>query len=155
MKVGDKVKCVSCSQMNEGGFTVGNNYTAFRVDDTHMTLLNDHNKEVDVRLTDSLLAKFDPVTEKQPEQIDKGEKYQREISPGVFVDIYDVLEAWGVSCPARQHAIKKLLAAGKRGHKSEVKDLQEAHNSAHRAIMLQIERGKKTNGKPLPDSIAD
>ena len=48
-------------------------------------------------------------------------------------DVYSVLEAFGVSCPARQHAVKKLLMAGKRGHKDEIQDLQEAIVSMSRA----------------------
>lgn len=36
-------------------------------------------------------------------------KYLREIKPGVWVDVYDVLSAWGVTNPALQHLIKKAL----------------------------------------------
>lgn len=50
-------------------------------------------------------------------------------------DVYDVLTAFGVACPMRQHAIKKLLAAGQRnGGKSEMQDLQESLQSIHEAI---------------------
>jgi len=54
----------------------------------------------------------------------------------VSVDVYDVLVAFAVTCPARQHAIKKLLCAGMRGGKSELQDLQEAGQSVARAIEL-------------------
>ena len=40
-------------------------------------------------------------------------KYQRQV-PSTTIDIYDVLKAWGVTCPATQHAIKKLLQPGER-----------------------------------------
>lgn len=50
-------------------------------------------------------------------------KYQRTIK-GVTVDVYDVLAAFGVTCQARGHAIKKLLMAGQRGHKDEAQDLR-------------------------------
>jgi len=49
-------------------------------------------------------------------------------------DVYSVLEAFGVTCPARQHAIKKLLMPGQRGAKSTVQDLDEALVSVSRAI---------------------
>jgi hypothetical protein len=49
-------------------------------------------------------------------------------------DVYDVLKAFGVTCPARAHAIKKLLLPGQRGAKSEVQDLKEALASVSRAI---------------------
>lgn len=64
-------------------------------------------------------------------------KYKREIKPGVEVDIYDVLIAWNVTNPAIQHAIKKLLQPGQRGHKDAIQDLQEAMLSIGRAIELE------------------
>ena len=55
----------------------------------------------------------------------------------ITVDVYDVLMAWGVSNPAIQHAIKKLLQPGLRGHKSKAQDLKEAMQSLQRAIELE------------------
>jgi hypothetical protein len=51
-----------------------------------------------------------------------------------LADVYSVLVAFGVTCPARAHAIKKLLLPGQRGAKSEVQDLKEALASVSRAI---------------------
>jgi len=51
-------------------------------------------------------------------------------------DVYSVLVAFGVQCPARQHAIKKLLMPGQRGSKSELQDLQEAIVSVSRAASM-------------------
>lgn len=59
---------------------------------------------------------------------------------GGSIDVYDVLNAFAVTCPATQHAIKKLLMPGKRGHKSERGDLLEARASIDRAIDLARER---------------
>lgn len=155
MKKGDKVRCIWVHKVENDRFNVGDVYNISYSDSIAIGVIDKNGNEFRLYSKDSSFAKFEPVTDQQPEPIDKGEKYQREIAPGVFVDIYDVLEAWGVSCPARQHAIKKLLAAGQRGHKSEIKDLQEAHHSAHRSIMFQIERERKGNGKSLSDIIAD
>jgi hypothetical protein len=72
-----------------------------------------------------------------------GNKYLRTIySPidgtSIQVDVYAVIEAYAVTCPARQHAIKKLLCAGLRGKGSELQDLEEAFNSCGpRAIDMQ------------------
>lgn len=74
--------------------------------------------------------------------MDNGSKYHKTIgSIGnnphyVKVDVYDVLSAFGVACPARQHAIKKLLCAGQRGSKTAIQDLEEASVSIARAIEL-------------------
>lgn len=67
-----------------------------------------------------------------------GNKYLREIKPGVFVDVYDVLMAWNATNPALQHLIKKALQAGERGHKSREQDLQDIIDSAIRAKELEI-----------------
>ena len=64
-------------------------------------------------------------------------KYSREIKRGVYVDVYDVLEAFCVTNPATAHAIKKLLAAGERGYKNAEQDLREAISSIERAIELE------------------
>lgn len=74
----------------------------------------------------------DPVNQPQD-----GVKYLREIKPGVFVDVYDVLRAFAVVNPALQHLIKKALAVGQRGHKDAAEDLQNIYESAKRAIELE------------------
>ena len=62
-------------------------------------------------------------------------KYTKKIH-GVSVDVYDVLQAWGVSNPALQHLIKKALQCGHRGHKDNAQDLQDIIDSAIRAKEL-------------------
>lgn len=64
-------------------------------------------------------------------------KYQREIKPGVWVDIYDVIKAWNVTNPALQHLLKKACQPGGRGHKSLEQDLQDIIDSAIRAKELE------------------
>ncbi len=63
-------------------------------------------------------------------------KYQREIKPGVWVDVYDVLAAWKVENPALQHLVKKALQPGARGHKTREQDLADIVVSAERAKEL-------------------
>ena len=74
-------------------------------------------------------------------------------------DVYSVLAAFGVKCPARQHAIKKLLMPGQRGAKSEVQDLKEALASVSRAIDMAQARlpdggtlTGETEAEPEPES---
>jgi len=87
-----------------------------------------------------------PKQQPAPEQpAPAGSKYKRQLhqtlpegiaGASVIVDIYDVLRAWEVTCPAIQHAIKKLLQPGQRGSKSAAQDLREAIGSIERAIQL-------------------
>lgn len=69
------------------------------------------------------------------EKIENTNKYSRTIHE-VEVDVYDVLVAWNVTCPATQHAIKKLLMPGQRGSKDKLQDLEEAGQAIERAIEL-------------------
>lgn len=78
----------------------------------------------------------------------EGKKYLRKIvSPvdgaSIEVDVYAVLEAFRVTCPARAHAVKKLLAAGERGKGSAMADLVGADAAVQRAIQLQQDRERK------------
>ena len=63
-------------------------------------------------------------------------KYQRTV-PSTTIDVYDVLHAYSVTNPATQHAVKKLLQPGKRGHKDTLTDLREALASIQRAIQIE------------------
>ena len=76
---------------------------------------------------------------KERELIGKRNKYQREIKPGIWVDVYDVLQAWEVSNPALQHLIKKALQPGQRGHKNKCQDMDDIVASALRAKELESE----------------
>ncbi len=67
-----------------------------------------------------------------------GSKYLRQIklTADGECDVYAVLMAFNVTCPARQHAIKKLLCSGIRGKASELQDLEEARDAIDRSIQL-------------------
>lgn len=68
----------------------------------------------------------------------KRSKYHKTTPSGKDVlDVYDVLHMWVVPNPGVQHAIKKLLQPGARGHKTYLQDLKEAKLSIERAIELQ------------------
>jgi len=71
-------------------------------------------------------------------EIDKGAKYRKKVK-STTIDVYDVLQAFEVTNPAIQHALKKLLAAGQRGHKDMMTDLNEAAWSIQRAIQMEEE----------------
>lgn len=58
----------------------------------------------------------------------------------VIVDVYRVLDAYKVSCPALAHLIKKALCVGLRGHKDTEQDLQDIIDSAVEAQRLHAER---------------
>lgn len=75
-----------------------------------------------------------------------GDKYLRRIigkdGTAVVVDVYAVIDAFDVKCPARQHAIKKIACTGIRGKGDALQDLREARDAVDRAIELEEHRIK-------------
>jgi hypothetical protein len=71
-----------------------------------------------------------------------GSKYLRKMTALVDgrADVYAVLDAFKVSCPARQHAIKKLLCTGLRGKGDSMQDLKEARDAVDRSIQMEAAR---------------
>ena len=71
-----------------------------------------------------------------------GSKYLRHVilTNENEIDVYAVLDAFKVTCPARQHAIKKLLCSGLRNKGSVIQDLTEAKDAVERAIQMEIRR---------------
>ena len=67
-------------------------------------------------------------------------KYDRKIigidGTVTTVDVYRVLDAFGVSDPATQHAVKKMLCMGLRGHKDYLTDLNDSIESLQKAREL-------------------
>lgn len=78
----------------------------------------------------------------KPELAEKYPHYYRKVPDRVdYLDVYRVLDTFGIQRSCVQHAIKKLLCGGQRGAKNEVQDLKEARDSLNRAIeMIEEER---------------
>jgi hypothetical protein len=86
---------------------------------------------------------FCEAIDKEPEPEWPTNKYDRPlfgVKNAKTIDVYAVLEMFGVTCPARQHGIKKLLCAGIRGKGNAIQDLTEAQEAITHAIRLQKER---------------
>ena len=80
-------------------------------------------------------------------------KYNREIigidGTVTTVDVYRVINAFGVSDPATQHAIKKLLCLGLRGHKDYLTDLNDSIESLQKAKELYGQRMISESSKSI------
>lgn len=89
------------------------------------------------RLTEELDAKPMANGERRtPANQSKYPHYFVEVPNVTHVDISWVLRAFSVPC-CEGHAIKKLMAAGKRGAKDKLQDLKEARDSITRAIEME------------------
>ncbi|MCR9260756.1 MAG: hypothetical protein NXH95_13600 [Pseudomonadaceae bacterium] len=67
--------------------------------------------------------------------------YFRDVIRLTHVDVYRVLELFGVTSHAIGHAIKKLLCSGQRGVKDRWVDVTEAIHTLLRWCEMQIEDG--------------
>lgn len=83
----------------------------------------------------------------------KREKYPHyhKACPFDYVDVYRVLELFGVVSPNLQHAIKKLLVAGGRGSKDMGRDVREAIETLERWEEMRAE----DTPPPRPDGEGD
>jgi hypothetical protein len=69
-----------------------------------------------------------------------GSKYLRNVVPYLkdgAIDVYGVILAFDVKCPARAHAIKKLLCSGIRGKGNTMQDLTESRDAIDRAVQIE------------------
>ena len=90
-----------------------------------------------------------PAIQKQLDDLDKKRNspeekkhshYFKDVSKLQTIDVYRVLELFGVTDQALGHAIKKLLVAGGRGAgKSIEKDIQEAVDTLQRLLEMKRE----------------
>jgi len=79
-----------------------------------------------------------PIAKKHPH-------YHKDVRHLESVDVYRVLELFGVTSPTLQHAVKKLLVSGRRGGgKDQIKDVKEAIDSLERFLEMQNEDSQRT-----------
>jgi hypothetical protein len=72
-------------------------------------------------------------------QKEKHSHYKKDVSHLSVIDVYRVLELYGVESHAVGHAIKKLLCGGQRGAKGRKQDIQEAIDSLNRELEMVTE----------------
>ena len=66
------------------------------------------------------------------------------------LDIYRLLDLFGVTCPCAQHVAKKALVAGQRGHKDTRKDWEDIRDTAIRRLQMMDEERDDSTGKASP-----
>jgi hypothetical protein len=139
IKVGDKIRWLTAS--NSAKLSGDDVYEVNAVDRNAAMIWDNRG-----RALGNVFCKpenYEHIDEPQADPVNhSGSKYLRTIQliEGK-VDVYAMLVAFDVRCPARQHAIKKLLCAGLRGKGDELQDLHEAGDAVRRAIQI-AEAGK-------------
>ena len=80
-------------------------------------------------------------TEQKHSPSSKHSHYFKDVSKLDKIDVYSVLALFEVTDPCIQHAVKKLLCTGNRGHKDFNKDVQDSIDSLQRCLELRKELG--------------
>jgi hypothetical protein len=71
-------------------------------------------------------------------------QYYKDVSHLEVIDVYRILELYGVTDPTAQHSLKKLLLSGQRtGGKTAEKDLKEARDTLSRGLEMRKEDTNK------------
>ena len=76
----------------------------------------------------------------------KHNHYFKDVSKLDYIDVYRVIQLFGITDPCLQHALKKLLVAGGRGHKDISRDVQDVIDSCVRWQEIKLEDMKEQNG---------
>lgn len=73
------------------------------------------------------------------EGVTKHSHYFKDVSDYKEIDVYALCKIFEIDDPSgcTQHAIKKLLVTGKRGHKDRLRDLQDVVDTVKRLIELE------------------
>lgn len=86
---------------------------------------------------------LDTEAEDEKPVADKHAHYFHDVRHLDKIDVYRLILLYKIDHPAIQHALKKVLAAGARGAKSEEQDVQEAIDSLERWKQMRAEDQKQ------------
>jgi hypothetical protein len=73
--------------------------------------------------------------------------YKKDVSHLKFIDPYRIADLYGMDGGPIEHAFKKMLCAGMRGHKSRERDVQDAIDSLLRWQEMQAEDAARNVGE--------
>lgn len=77
----------------------------------------------------------------------KHSHYYKDVSQLKYIDVYRVIQLYDIHDPCLQHALKKILCAGDRGHKSLREDIQNIIDTMNRKLEIMDE--DELNPEPI------
>ena len=86
----------------------------------------------------------------------KHSHYKKDVTGLDMIDVYRVLDLFGVTDPCIQHACKKLLVTGNRGHKNTEHDIQDAIDTLERWKEMRAEdRQRQSDRRPMTPNVVE
>lgn len=79
---------------------------------------------------------------------EKRHRHYFKLCPYPEIDVYRVIELWSITDPCQQHALKKILCMGGRGHKDAMRDAQDIIDTMERWQGMRREEGKALEENP-------
>lgn len=72
----------------------------------------------------------------------KHSHYFKDVSKLDVIDVYRIIDLWKITDPCDQHALKKILCPGGRGHKDIIQDTQDVIDTMQRKLEMFSENVK-------------
>jgi hypothetical protein len=92
----------------------------------------------DYKIIDGVLIKVDKEDKQQ-----KHQHYKKDVRHLDYIDVYRIIDLYELHDPCFQHAIKKILVPGARGHKDLTKDINDIIDTMQRKLEMIAENEKK------------
>ncbi len=91
----------------------------------------------DYKIVDGILIKIDK------EESVKHQHYKKDVRHLDYIDVYRIIELYELHDPCFQHALKKILVPGARGHKDLTKDINDIIDTMQRKLEMIAENENK------------
>ena len=92
----------------------------------------------DYKIIDGILIRVDKEDKQQ-----KHSHYKKDVRHLDYIDVYRIIELYELHDPCFQHALKKILVPGARGHKDLIKDINDIIDTMQRKLEMIVENEKK------------
>jgi len=92
----------------------------------------------DYKIMDGILIKVDKQDKQQ-----KHSHYKKDVRHIDYIDVYRIIDLYELHDPCFQHALKKILVPGARGHKDLTNDINDIIDTMQRKLEMIAENEKK------------
>ena len=130
---------------NKGWYAEDNELTvieagfAYEVNGWKESLIN--LDEYDYKIVNGILIKVDKEDNKS--QAVKHAHYKKDVKHLDYIDVYRIIDLYELHDPCFQHALKKILVPGARGHKDLIKDINDIIDTMQRKLEMIAENENK------------